>query len=360
MRFAEPSGAAFLERSYRGTGVAHAHPRLPVQAVDRGQVDRRRPVDPPVPPARPPPSTTSTAHPLRAPGDAAAWSSATPHVDGRRAARRHRRDLRSPATTCSWASGYYRYRGGYPPEFPGSSGFEGQDRPSRRHGRGPRLRRQRVVVIGSGATAVTLVPAMADDRRAVTMLQRSPTYVGSIPDADPIANVLRAVLPDGVAYGLTRWKNVLQQLLYWRPERARRGEGAAARHGAQQLGPDYDVAHALHAALRPVGPAALPGARTATCSRRSVRQGLGRHRHDRSLDRAGDPAARPASELDADLIVTATGLELVLLGGSTFIVDGARSTSRRPGATRVWPTPTSPTSPPRSATSTRRGRCVPT
>ena len=102
---------------------------------------------------------------------------------------------------------------------------------------------KRVVVIGSGATAMTLIPEMAKDVEQIVMLQRSPTYVISFPDEDVIANVLRAILPEKWAYAITRWKNIkFQQWTYRqtriRPETVRR---ILLRRVRKELGDDYDV-----------------------------------------------------------------------------------------------------------------------
>src|SRR5262249_16340789 len=148
--------------------------------------------------------------------------------------------------TCNFllmCAGYYSYQQGHTPEFECRDRFEGtivhpQEWPEDLDYEG-----KRVVVIGSGATAMTLVPAMAKDVDHIVMLQRPPTYVVSLPDQDIIANALRAVLPDHWAYAITRWKNVaLQQFLYRRtrthPEQVKRKLLDMVR---KELGPDYDV-----------------------------------------------------------------------------------------------------------------------
>src|SRR3954453_18802113 len=105
-------------------------------------------------------------------------------------------------------TGYYRYDEGYTPELPGLERFGGQVVHPQQWSEDIDYAAKRVVVIGSGATAVTLVPAMAPDAEHVTMLQRSPSYVLALPGQDPIANLLRKVLPAKVAYPIVRWKNV--------------------------------------------------------------------------------------------------------------------------------------------------------
>src|SRR5690606_35899789 len=102
-------------------------------------------------------------------------------------------------TTCNWlfcAAGYYRYDEGFCPEFEGRERFRGQIVHPQHWPEDLDYRGKRVVVIGSGATAVTLVPAMADEAAHVTMLQRAPTYIMNVPSKGPVANLLRKVLPD--------------------------------------------------------------------------------------------------------------------------------------------------------------------
>ncbi|MFT6052442.1 MAG: monooxygenase, partial [Halioglobus sp.] len=124
------------------------------------------------------------------------------------------------AFTCGFlhmCSGYYNYDEGYTPDFEGRDNFTGQVVHPQKWTSDINYDGKRVVVIGSGATAVTLIPEIAKTATHVTMLQRSPTYVVSRPAKDKIANWLRSVLPDKVAYFITRWKNVLmQQYVYKR------------------------------------------------------------------------------------------------------------------------------------------------
>lgn len=229
--------------------------------------------------------------------------------------------------TCGFVfmcSGYYSYRGGYTPEFPGRERFSGlvvhpQDWPEDLDYAG-----QRVVVIGSGATAVTLVPAMARTAAHVTMLQRSPTYVVSRPDTDAIANALRRVLPDGLAYRITRWKNItLQQLVYRRtrthPERVK----ARLLNGVRtELGPDYDVERHFTPTYNPWDErlCLVPNSDLF----RAIRSGRASVVTD-DIETFTERGIRLSSgvELEADLIVTATGLQLVTLGEVDIVVDGA-------------------------------------
>src|SRR3954447_13940936 len=148
--------------------------------------------------------------------------------------------------TCGFlfmCSGYYKYEEGYTPEFSGSADFAGRIVHPQKWPDDLDYAGKRVVVIGSGATAVTLVPELAKTAAHVTLLQRSPTYILSIPGEDAIANWLRRRLPDKLAHGLSRWKNVLLGLLLY--TLARRLPNfmtkAMLRAAKKQLGPDFDA-----------------------------------------------------------------------------------------------------------------------
>jgi cation diffusion facilitator CzcD-associated flavoprotein CzcO len=120
--------------------------------------------------------------------------------------------------TCNFlfmCSGYYNYEAGYTPEFAGRDSFRGPIVHPQKWSEDVDYAGKRVVVSGSGATAVTLVPAMAEHAAHVVMLQRSPSYVLSLPGQDAIANALRRHLPSRVAYAITRWKNVLLGMLFF-------------------------------------------------------------------------------------------------------------------------------------------------
>ena len=244
-------------------------------------------------------------------------------------------DLADPTTgssesvtyTCNYlfmCSGYYSYKGGYTPEFPGRDRFRGEVIHPQQWPDDLDYDGKRVVVIGSGATAVTLVPAMAERAAHVTMLQRSPTYVVSRPAKDAIANTLRKVLPESWAYELTRRKNTgLQQFMYKRmranPEKAKEQLLTLAR---KEMGPDYDVDTHLTPDYYPWdqrlclvpdsdlfnalkdGSASIVTDHIATFTESGI-----------ELE-SGDT-------LEADIIVTATGLNLVTLGEVDFVVDGS-------------------------------------
>jgi cation diffusion facilitator CzcD-associated flavoprotein CzcO len=179
------------------------------------------------------------------------------------------------------------------------------------------------VVIGSGATAMTLVPAMADKAAHITMLQRSPTYVVSRPDTDAVANTLRKVLPDAVAYRLTRWKNTtMQQILYQRT-RTKPAEVKAKllEMVRKELGPDYDVDTHFTPRYNPWDQ------RLCLVPNSDLFQAMKSGKADvvtdgiESFTETGI-ALTSGATLEADIIVTATGLQMVTLGEMEFVVDG--------------------------------------
>lgn len=148
--------------------------------------------------------------------------------------------------TCSFlsvCSGYYRYDEGYTPELPGIETFRGTVVHPQHWPEDLDVRGRRVLVIGSGATAVTLVPALAGEAEHVTMLQRSPSYVASLPARDPLADLLRSKVPARVAYPLVRWKNVLVTMASYRLSRRRPAlMKRLLRRGVRRLLPEgYDV-----------------------------------------------------------------------------------------------------------------------
>ena len=220
-------------------------------------------------------------------------------------------------------SGYYNYAHGYTPAFAGQDQFAGrvvhpQDWPADLD-----VRNKRVVVIGSGATAMTLLPALSHDAAHVTMLQRSPTYVVARPRADALADALRRRLPERLAYALTRWKNVGLGLFFYslakrRPDlaKARIVQAAAAALPASFdahthfsprykpwdqrvcLVPDGDLFAAIQS-----GRADVVTDTVAAFEREGIR-------------------LRSGALLAADVVVTATGLDLLGFGGMALSVDG--------------------------------------
>ena len=220
-------------------------------------------------------------------------------------------------------SGYYSYRQGHTPEFPGRESFRADVVHPQEWPEDLDYRDKKVVVIGSGATAMTLVPAMAKDAASVVMLQRSPTYVISRPDRDVIANFLRKILPAAWAYAITRWKNVaLQQWVYNKtrtdPDKVRKHLLAMVR---AELGPDFDVEKHFRPSYNPWDQrlCLVPNSDLFA----AIRSGKASVVTDEieSFTATGI-RLQSGDELEADIIVTATGLELVALGEAALDVDG--------------------------------------
>jgi len=221
--------------------------------------------------------------------------------------------------------GYYSYAGGYTPEFPGAQRFAGRIVHPQKWTDDIDYAGKRVVVIGSGATAVTLVPELAKTAAHVTMLQRSPTYVVARPAQDDMANRLRVYLPSMLAYQITRWKRVLLGMYFFNlcrrdPARARRLILGGVR---MALGPDYDVDKHFTPRYNPWEQrlCLLPDGdlfRAIRAGRASVVTD-----HIETLTEKGVKLTS-GLELEADLIVTATGLNLEVLNGVQIRVDGER------------------------------------
>lgn len=229
--------------------------------------------------------------------------------------------------TCSllWScAGYYSYESGYAPDFPGQESFTGpivhpQAWPADLDYAG-----RRVVVIGSGATAVTLVPAMAATATKVTMLQRSPTYVMSLPSVDRVANIARRLLPQRAAYVVIRWKNIVMSRMLYRVSQKRPNvvRKLIRKDNVAHLPQGYDVDTHFNPTYGPwdqrlclvpdadlfeaiaSGRAEAVTDTVATFTPKGIDLASGRH-------------------LDADIIVTATGLNLEAFGGAEVLIDGA-------------------------------------
>ncbi|HQX54427.1 MAG TPA: NAD(P)/FAD-dependent oxidoreductase [Pyrinomonadaceae bacterium] len=228
--------------------------------------------------------------------------------------------------TCKFlylCTGYYDYTSGYTPEWPGFDDYTGTVVHPQKWPEDLDYEGKNVVVIGSGATAVTLVPAMAKTAAHVTMLQRSPTYVVTMPAQDKIANFLRSILPARAAYMLSRWKNVFRQMFFYQLSRKRPSfmKRLIAKGVRSELGADYPEEHFtpdynpwdqrlcivpdsdLFKAIRD-GRASVVTSEIDTFTATGVRL------------KSGD-------QLDADIIVTATGLVLKIMAGLELVVDGA-------------------------------------
>jgi len=239
--------------------------------------------------------------------------------------------------TCGflWGNtGYYRYDQGYRPDFPGEQCFGGILIHPQRWPDDLEWQGKRIVVVGSGATAVTLVPALAHQAAHVTMLQRSPTYIVSIPGVDKMADSLRRHLPAQAAHAIIRWKNVLlTQFSFELSRRAPRLMKKAIRKGVTQALPEgYDVETNFtprydpwdqRLCLVPDGDlfTAINGGRADVVTD--------------TIETFTPTGIRLTSgaELAADIVVTATGLTMQLLGGVTLDVDG---TAVVPGETVAY------------------------
>ncbi len=236
-----------------------------------------------------------------------------------------RGEVRHLARFVYLASGYYAYDSGHEVDLPGREAFGGEVVHPQHWPEGMPVRGRRVVVLGSGATAVTLVPALAAEGASVTMLQRSPGYVVARPSGDRLADVLRAALPGGAAHRVVRAKNVVTGSLAYAalrrwPEGGRR---LLRRQVVRALPPGYPVDTDFAPRYDPwdqrvcVAPDGDFFEAVASGAARVVTA---------TVDRMTRTGIRLASgeELDADVLVTATGLRLLLAGGAEIVVDGER------------------------------------
>jgi monooxygenase len=231
--------------------------------------------------------------------------------------------LRMTCTFLLTCSGYYSYDQGYSPDFAGTERFPGpivhpQHWPDDLDYDG-----KRVVVIGSGATAVTMVPAMAETAAHVTMLQRSPSYIVTLPAEDPLARLARRVLPPMAAYQAVRWKNVALIILSYQLSRRRPRlmKSLIRRSVKRQLPPGYDVDTHFKPKYSPWDQrlCVVPdGDLFAAIShgKASIVTDQIETFTERGLE------LRSGQELEADVIVTATGLQLLAIGGLSLTVDG--------------------------------------
>jgi monooxygenase len=249
-------------------------------------------------------------------GDEARWTVSIEHTDTGAASQR----------TCRFlylCSGYYRYDEGYTPDWPGQQEYAGLLVHPQRWPADLDLAGKRVVVIGSGATAVTMVPALAQSAAKVTMVQRSPSYILSLPGTDPIDELIRKLLPAESGYRVVRWKNArigtfIYNFCQKHPARAR----AMLRKAAQkQLPEGYDVDTHFKPAYDPWDQrmCLVPDGDFFA----AVTSGKAEIVTDQieTFTPAG-LRLRSGAELDADVIITATGLNLLALGGIGLTVDG--------------------------------------
>ncbi len=219
-------------------------------------------------------------------------------------------------------TGYYNYDEGFQPNYPGQDQFKGQFIHPQHWPENLQYAGKKVVIIGSGATAITLVPAMAPTAGHVTMLQRSPTYIASIPAIDPVFDKMKKVMPEKVAYKLTRGRNIAFQRLIFKlskdkPELVKRLLLGSVRH---QVGKDFDMRHFTpnynpwdqRLCVVPNGDLF-----------KTIRSGKASVETDH-IERFTEKGIllKSGKELEADIIVSATGLNVQVLGGVQASVDG--------------------------------------
>ena len=220
-------------------------------------------------------------------------------------------------------SGYYDYDQGYTPEFAGIDNFKGQVIHAQHWPEELDYQGKRVVVIGSGATAVTLVPAMSQDTASLVMLQRTPTYIASVPKEQPLAETLRKWLPDSWVFRLIRWKQVLFQIYLYQlsrrnPQRLRKYLLGLVR---KEMGPDYDVDTHFTPDYNPWDQrlCGVPDGDLFTAIRENRAEVVTDH-----IDQFNKEGIhlKSGKQLDADIVVLATGLNLKFAGGVQYSVDG--------------------------------------
>ena len=223
----------------------------------------------------------------------------------------------------SMCAGYYDYDEGFTPEFKGISDFKGTIVHPQKWPEGLDYQDKKVVVIGSGATAVTLVPSMADQASHVTMLQRSPTYMISVPSRDWIAQLLRKVLPEQMAYNIVRKKNVLRQNFLYKTAQSKPEEikKYIRKQAVKALGADYPFDPHLTPRYNPWDE------RLCLIPDGDLYDAINAGKAEIATDEIDTftetgLALKSGVHMDADVIVTATGLNLVVLGGMEMVVDG--------------------------------------
>lgn len=244
----------------------------------------------------------------------ALWTVETTHADGSTS--------KITANFVMMCSGYYKYEAGFTPDFPGMNKFNGQLIHPQFWPENLDYAGKKVVVIGSGATAVTLVPAMTDKAAHVTMLQRSPSYVISVPRDDVLSKQLRRFLPDTLVYRMARTRNVMLTAAMFRLSRAR--PKAIRRlllaQVKAQVGPNFDMKHFT--------PNYNPwDQRLCAVPNGDMFKRLKEGKASVVTDHIDTFTAKglklkSGQELEADIIVTATGLDLQLFGGMEVVVDG--------------------------------------
>jgi len=221
------------------------------------------------------------------------------------------------------AVGYYHYGSGYMPDFPGIERFGGDIIHPQQWEPHYDYAGKTVVVIGSGATAVTLVPAMAEKTRHITMLQRSPTYISALPSVDATAVFLRRFLPDRLVYRLTRARNILMTILFFALSQAFPDfvRASVRKKTIERLGDDYPVDTHFKPRYNPWDErfCLAPDGDFFDVIKSGKASVVTDH-----IDSFEDDGIRLTSgeKLQADLVVPATGLRVQLFGGIAITVDG--------------------------------------
>jgi len=223
----------------------------------------------------------------------------------------------------SMCSGYYNYDEGYTPNFEGIDQFQGKVIHPQKWPEDLNYDNQKIVVIGSGATAVTLVPEMAKKAGHVTMLQRSPTFVVSAPDEDKLANFTNKILPSKAAYNLNRWRKILMQRFMFNIARKypKTMKKMLISGVQKELGKEFDTETHFTPSYNPWDQ------RICLVPNGDLFESIKAEKSSVVTDHIESFTAKgiqlkSGKTLEADMIVTATGLNLKLLGGINFVVDG--------------------------------------
>jgi len=220
-------------------------------------------------------------------------------------------------------TGYYDYKQGYTPEFDGIDDFQGEIVHPQFWPEQLDYKDKRVVVIGSGATAVTLIPSMANDTASLVMLQRSPTYIANVPAEDPWLKPLSKFMPSSWVFRSIRWKKVLlQQYIYRLSRKKPRGlRRYLLNQVREELGPDYDVDTHFTPNYNPWDQrlCAVPDGDMFAAIREGKAEVVTDH-----IDHFNSSgiALKSGNQLDADIVVIATGLKLKFGGDIAYRIDG--------------------------------------
>lgn len=238
---------------------------------------------------------------------------------------KHNDQEETQTLTCRFllgCTGYYDYEKGYRPTFPNESAFKGTIIHPQFWDTNLDYTNKRIVIIGSGATAVTLLPELAKKASKVTMLQRSPTYMINLPNNDVVANILKAILPANAAHSLIRGKNILLSIAYYKA--CRRWPNTMRKlilnYIKKYLGDKYDERH--------FSPHYNPwDQRLCVVPDNDFFNALKRDNAAICTDTIKEFTEtgirlKSGEHLDADIIITATGLVIRLFGGAKMLIDG--------------------------------------